>query len=196
MKRRPFLGLMSSLPLSIMTPIRALFQADGVSTTAQTTQATEPLTSEQIEMLNTIKALEAQLRLQRGRFSWTLHNELRHLYGGFDEGKALAHADTILMHSIMDPYILNTLSDWYDEPKAKPRDPRQAVASLLRRAEQYPSLKHMRAACLIKAADIHAASNQPEVARRLYQRVLEGTRWKRTEALATYQSVARSQLAT
>ena len=195
MERRRFLGLMLSFPLIILNPMRALLQGSDSSALDRELQATEVLTTEEREALKSIRGLEAQLKQQHGKFSWALHNELRHLYGTIDEAKSLEHANAILAQSVMDTYILHTLSDWYDEPSYQPRNPELATESLLRRVEEYPNLKYLRIACLIKAGDICAGNSQPAIARQLYQRALKGSIWRTTQVLQAYRSFARFKLA-
>ena len=96
-----------------------------------------------------ITEYETHIAAHPGQFDWAVHNELRHLYLSVDEHRAMLHADTILAHSLMDSYVLNTLSDWYIE-----KDPRMAVVALLGRAERHQSLRHLVAASLIKAGTL------------------------------------------
>jgi hypothetical protein len=195
MNRRTFLRLMSGLSLVVLDPVRAFLRGGYSSAVSKSSQITKVLTPEQGEALKSIQRLEIQLRQQHGEFSWALHNELRHLYGTIDEAKSLEHANAILARSVMDTYILHTLSDWYDEPSYQPCNPKLAIASLLRRVEEYPNLKYIRIACLIKAADICASNRQLAIARQLYQRALNGSGWRTTRGLQAYCSLARSKIA-
>ncbi len=190
MDRRTFLKFLGSLSVFSLPPVRALLSPLGE-------EKRDSLTPEQLDALEKIRYFEAQLEQQNGRFSWYLHNELRHYWGAFSEAKSLAHADIVLEHSIMDPYILNTLSDWYYAPKYdEPFDPELALASLRRRAENYPELPYVGAACWLKAGEISAAIGDRSLARDCYQQVmaLSGKSGNYTSRLAIYQHLAQSQL--
>ena len=57
-----------------------------------------------------IAELEQKLAdLPTGKFDSGLHNELRHLYGGIDQKKAMGHVDTILKHQPLDNYMKQVL---------------------------------------------------------------------------------------
>src|SRR5690348_8936466 len=83
-----------------------------------------------LQLTPKIKELEASLRLYQG-FSWWHHNELRHEYLPISEKISRQHADAILTHSIMDEYILNTVTDWHLTDWNTPSDPNRAIAILL-----------------------------------------------------------------
>jgi hypothetical protein len=108
---------------------------------------------ETLHLPEEIRVLEQQLRANPGTFSWYVHNELRHLYLAISEKTSRMHADIILRHSVMDEYILNTLSDWHLTDS--PRDPYGAITVLLDNAELYHFYSHFRAACQLQAGDIY-----------------------------------------
>src|SRR5512133_1071827 len=110
MNRRGFLKLLGSLSIFGLTPVRA-FLAPMLG------EQQESATPEQLDALEKIRHFEALLEQQNGHFSWYLHNELRHYWGAFSEATSLFHANIILEYSIMDAYILNTLSDWHYAPQ-------------------------------------------------------------------------------
>jgi hypothetical protein len=137
MKRRRFVLSLASFPALLSQP--AAFEAE------------ENRPPELPAVSDEIKALEEYVRKHPAPFPWAEHNELRHLYGAISEAKSMKHADIILANSLMDDYILNTLSDWQLD-----QDPGRAVVSLLTRAEQHPSRLHTRAACLMRAGEVCA----------------------------------------
>ncbi len=109
---------------------------------------------------------ESYLRDHPGIFSWKAHNELRHLYGGRDERKSLAHGDIILEHSLGDDYTLKILSGWQID-----KDNEKAVVNLLYWTKAHPKLRFVRAACLLRIADLYAASGEKTLAEDYYQQV-------------------------
>src|SRR5687768_14351074 len=110
MDRRTFLSAAPMVPLALMLPVPSAMVVRNTPTLPQDVPG--GLSDPQLAALAQIKELEMQLAQQTG-FSWYLHNELRHHYGAISEAKSLHHADVILAHSVMDPYILHTLSDWF-----------------------------------------------------------------------------------
>src|SRR5258708_33029283 len=83
-----------------------------------------------------------------GQFSWYAHNELRHHYRSISPKRSMMHSDIILANSLMDDYVLKTLSEWHIDGA-----PLQAVGQLFDKAETYSTLVYLRAACLIKSGD-------------------------------------------
>jgi hypothetical protein len=119
-----------------------------------------------------IRAIEQMLQLNPGHFNWWAHNELRHLYLAISEQMSRKHADTLLAYSVMDSYILNTLSDWH--MTHTPADPQKAITVLVNNAEQYWYFPHLRAACLIMAGDIYRGEKMEMEAQALYRQVMAG----------------------
>ena len=128
---------------------------------------------------------ESYLRDHPAIFSWKAHNELRHLYGGRDERKSLAHSDIILEHSLADDYVLKILSGWEID-----KDSEKAIVNLLYWTKAYPKVKFVRAACLLKVADLYAASGQKALAKDYYQQV----RQLADEGLWRYRALAGARL--
>jgi hypothetical protein len=114
-----------------------------------------------------IRDLENYLRTHPGEFSWYTHNELRHEYLAYSEKVSRKHADILLANSIMDDYILNTLSDWGVV------DGRidHAIQTLTDNANHYHYLPHLRAACLIKAGNIYRENGMQPAANLFYEKV-------------------------
>lgn len=191
MNRRNFLKLLGSLSIFGLPPVRTFLAS--VEEEKQNT-----LTPEQLDALAKIRHFEALLEQQNGRFSWYLHNELRHYWGAFSEAKSLSHANIILEHSIMDTYILHTLSDWHYAPQYEDEvfQPDLALASLQRRAESYPELCYVAAACWLRAGEISTAMGERSLARDYYQRViaLRVKSKSRVSRLSIYQYTAQSQM--
>lgn len=173
MDRRNFLKLLGSISFLGFPPVRALLSPLGGERQGPFEPVQDVLTPEQVEALEKIKLFEAQLQEQKGGFSWYLHNELRHYWGAFSETKSLWHANTILEYSIMDHYIMNTLSDWHDAPEYEPSDPDLALASLRRRAENFPGLRYVRAACWLKSGEILEALGDGAAAQDHYRQVVD-----------------------
>lgn len=134
------------------------------------------------ETVAKIVALERQLEKEEGRFNWVVHNELRHLYGGFDDRQAFYHCDVLLKHSMMDDYILSILSSW----EIKDNRPK-AVANLTAAAGKYREFVYVSAACLIKAAELDDDSDR---AAGLYKQVID----MRGPNLVAYRKVAETGL--
>lgn len=115
---------------------------------------------QQMPLPQRIETLEHLTKTQP--YSWDLHNELRHAY--FETGassQSLQQIDIILAHSLMDDYMLHIASDWtLDE------DNEAAVTKYLQLAREYPLLVHLKAACLIRAAQL-LQDTQPQWARQL-----------------------------
>jgi hypothetical protein len=194
MGRRAFLNAMSLVPLTFIIPKpRELISRDVPTANAASSQMPE-LSAEQTALFAKIEALEADLRGHSG-FSWYLHNELRHYCGKVDEAKSLAHADAILAHSIMDSYILNTLSDWHYDQSESHFDPRRAVTSLIRRVDASPDLQHLQAASTIRIGDIVLDAGEHETAYKVYQRAIESLRIATSETLTQYRLIAASKAA-
>jgi len=94
-------------------------------------------------------------------FSWELHNELRHLYSGRDERASMGHCDIILSRSADDHYILSILSNW-----TLGKDNLAAAAALEAKATRYSDLRHLVAACLLKARSLRQDTKIGDVANR------------------------------
>ena len=144
-----------------------------------------------------IAALELCLANHPGQFSWMVHNKLRHRYLSFNEWMSRQHADIILRNSPMDPYILNTLSDWHLTNNHGQLNPERAVNLLLSQVERYPNFVHMRAACLIKAADTCRELELNVEATQLYTAVLnfDSAQLSFPFTLHIYNSLAQYRLA-
>jgi len=94
-------------------------------------------------------------------FSWELHNELRHLYSGRDERASMGQCDIILSRSAADHYILSILSNW-----TLGKDNLAAAAALEAKATRYSDLRHLVAACLLKARSLRQDAKIGDVANR------------------------------
>ena len=116
-----------------------------------------------------IAELEARIQAMHGDFSWYLHNELRHHYLEIDARESRRHADIILRHSMMDHYILNTLSDWHFR-NGNPEQGIARLAQVIDLYEQYPSLQ---AACLVHMGDKRLDQRRVASAIKAYERVLK-----------------------
>ncbi len=161
--RREFLRRVAGASLAVAaTPIVAL-----ASEPAQAAHATPTP-----ELPEVIVELENYLAQHPAQFSWHIHNELRHHYLAVDEDRSRKHADIILKHSVMDDYILNTLSDWHFT-KDNPRD---GVSTLLDTAFHYSHYVHLHAACLDRAGMEFQRYNMTVEANRTFQRVLSAGR--------------------
>ncbi|MDB5386929.1 MAG: hypothetical protein JWM11_2575 [Planctomycetaceae bacterium] len=119
-------------------------------------QPTEVARLKIVELERKLAALPAD------QFDWALHNELRHLYGGFDERKSMLHCNIILKHSRMDDYMMQVLG-------GKESDSTKAITSLSERAARYADLPHLAAALWIKAAE---RSDKPAIAADFYRKAL------------------------
>jgi hypothetical protein len=135
------------------------------------------------ETVAKIAEFERQLDQQAGKFDWRIHNELRHLYGGFDARQAYHHCDVILKNAPMDDYILSILSGW----EIKDNRPK-AVENLQEAAVKYSGFKCLTAACLIKAGDLEVEKDKAQI---LYRRVID----MRGPDLAGYRKLAEGGLA-
>lgn len=114
-----------------------------------------------------IAVLEEHLDATGGKFSFDVHNELRHLYGGIDESRSLHHSEEILKHMPMQDYILAILGDWKAD-----KDPDGAVAALIARARANPRLPNLAVACLTQAGLLCRRQGQEDEARRLFEEAL------------------------
>jgi hypothetical protein len=95
-----------------------------------------------------IAELERQLAdLPPGKFDYGLQNELRHLYGGVDQRKSMAHVEIILKHQPLDGYMKQVLGG-NDADKSK------SVSAMTSVATRYPDLPNLAAACWVWAGDI------------------------------------------
>ncbi len=106
------------------------------------------------------------IKHHKGYAGFEPHNELRHLLSANDLEKSMRECDIILANEPMNDYILSILSDW-----TLPNNPTAAVDKLTAKAEAYPQFPALRAACLLKAAQICAVGDK-ENARRLYDKVI------------------------
>ena len=196
MNRRNFLQLSGSMSILALSPVRALLSSMGGAQQSAAVHIKDSFTPEQLDALQKIRYFEAQLQQQQGRFSWYLHNELRHYWGAFSEEKSLAHANAILEHSVMDTYIMNTLTDWHYAPEEQPCQPDLALESLQRRAKNYPELYYMGAACWLRAGEISNAIGETILARGYYKRVIDLNEKSKHQAsqLWIYQRMAQVQL--
>ncbi len=135
-----------------------------------------------------VVAFEEYIKARPGKFSWAVHNELRHLYLAFNEDLSRKHADIILQHIVMDSYTLNTLSDWHFAHE----NPYDGIAVLTNTAHQYSHYEHLYAACLARAGmEYHKYTLYPE-ANDLFQRVLAKRNYAHlvTSTLRPYHALA------
>jgi len=195
-ERRSFLKLLGCASILALPSIRSLLSLTKDAQQSTPIHLEDHLTPEQLGFLQKIRYFEAQLQQQQGRFSWYLHNELRHYWGAFSEAKSLAHADVILEHSVMDTYIINTLSDWHYAPEEPQYQPDLALESLQHRAESYPEFYYVGAACWLRAGEISDAIGQGNLARGYYQLVIDLNEKAKHRAsrLWVYQHMAQTQL--
>ena len=118
---------------------------------------------DQIETTKRIAELEKKAAsLKPGNFDFSLHNELRHLYGRYDERKAMAQCEIIFQHSRLDDYIIQCLG-------GKEADESKSIVAMIERASKYEDLPHLSAACLIRAAELEEDHDK---ARKHYNKVL------------------------
>ena len=111
------------------------------------------------ETQSKIDDLERRLASLGGAFDWGIRNELRHNYNGQksnyqrlyleNERKEMENCNEIFMRNIGDGYIFNCISAW-----AAKSDPQKAAESLLVWTEKYPQFPYLRAACLVRAAEL------------------------------------------
>lgn len=109
-------------------------------------------------------------KLQRkfaNQFSWKLHNELRHLYSFEQPAQALKQCDLLLAHSVMDDYILKILSGW-----ELGKQPKKAIAKLLRSARSTHGCEHVQAACWLQVGDLYRELGALTSADLYYHKVL------------------------
>ncbi len=184
MNRRDFSRALILFPVAITTG-----QLNPSSQLAASASETT-LVPEIVAYTAKIQTYEAMLALQPG-FSWYIHNELRHLYIGTNEPKAMEHSDAILAHSFMDNYVLSTLSDWQDDV-----DTARAILVLTNRAERFAYLPHLSAACLIKAADLSRTTGRLSEADAMYAYVitLGYAEWLALPTLKHYRVLAKMRL--
>lgn len=149
MNRRTFLKLLAGAVVVSAPTTQALF---GLLKKAE-------LTPEQANSLHFIRKYEADLSRQQ-EFSYFLHNELRHYWGSFSEFRSLYHADIILGHHFMDSYMMRILADWHDTRNENAYDLDRAIASLDRRAQAYPQLQFLQAACWLRIGLIYLNENE------------------------------------
>ena len=128
-----------------------------------------------------IAALEDELRANPGKFSFSVHNELRHLYLNRDERKMFYHCDEIFRNAPMHGYILSILADWQLD-----KDKRAAVSALESNRKKYPDFGFVSAACLIKQGELLLQLGDAGAAREKFALV------QRThgQGLDTYKAVA------
>ena len=197
MNRRDFLKLLGSMSFLGLSPIRSLISPIENEKQPEIASVENTYTPEQLEALQKIKYYEDQLQQQNGRFSCHIHNKLRHYWGAFSEAKSLSHANIILENMIMDVYILNILSDWYYAPEYQPVQPKLAIESLQRRAENYSDLHYVRVACWLRAGEISSAIGNTTLARDYYQYAINISEEFMHQAaqLSVYQRMAQLQLA-
>jgi hypothetical protein len=135
--------------------------------------AVEPAAETALAVSDEIRGLELYVHATPGKFSYWVHNELRHAWLAFDEARSREHADVILRHVPMDQYILQTLSDWHFTNNEGPRDAQRAVSVLQDTAQRYSHLVHLRAACICRSGQAWATElQQPELARQAYAEVI------------------------
>jgi hypothetical protein len=192
MDRRSFLKLLGSMSFFGLAPVRGLLSSAG----DEEQSIEDSFTPEQLDAYQKIKFFEAQLEQQGGSRQFYLNNELRHYWGAFSESKSLSYANAILEYHIMDPYILNTLSDWYYTTEEGPIRPDLALASLQRRADEYPQYHYLKAACLFRAGEISADLDDGVSARGFYQQVItEGENFiGQASQLLIYQYLAQVKM--
>jgi hypothetical protein len=168
MDRRSFLKVLGSMSFFGLAPVRGLLSGAGDGDGS----IEESFTPEQLDAYQKIKFFEAQLEQEGGSRQFHLNNELRHYWGAFSEARSLSYANAILEYHIMEPYILHTLSDWYDTTAEGPIQLDLALASLGRRADEYPELHYLRAACLFRSGQISADLGDQVSARGFYGQVI------------------------
>ncbi len=179
MNRRQFVTSLAGLPVVLAIPS---FNLPAVSPTLQNTG---------LQVTDIIRALEDYVAARPGQFSWSVHNELRHHYLPISEDMSRRHADILLAHSVMDSYILHTLSDWHLTDNHSPRNPHHAISVLLNNANQYGHYVHLNAACRIKAAEVLHQENFLDDANQLYQSI---SSFGLISTLQPYQYIAQSRL--
>lgn len=95
----------------------------------------------------------------------------------------MEHADLILQHSLIDDYIVHILSEWQLD-----KDNSQARANLLMKAQSFPGLAFLAAACFLKIGDLYAMDGDAQRARSAYLKVADETAYvmRRYQRLADY----------
>jgi hypothetical protein len=153
--------------------------------------------AEALPITDKIRELENFVSSHPNEFSWWAHNELRHEYLPISERMSRKYADILLANSVMDEYILNTLSDWHLTDWETPPNPGRAVAILLDNAECYGNFAHLKAACLLKAGDVYRENHTLTAAYQLYHRVMNVGRLSiiPLPTLKPYHALAQSRIA-
>jgi hypothetical protein len=180
--RRKFVASLAAIPAAIGLPVSV--------SAALSKKASEPM----LQITDTIRALEDYLDTYPNLFSYGVHNELRHHYLPISEKLSRMHADIILTHRPMDSYMLCTLSNWHLTNSEGPRDPMKAITVLVDTANTYSSFVHLKAACLITAANTYRELNVMDKAYDLYQSVVDTTKIIPAESLQHYRWLAQGQL--
>src|SRR5262249_50443938 len=145
MKRRNFLQSVSALPAMLALPFFGLPFAKHVMPGA----AQDTVDAGLVEVPAEVTYFEAMIANLNGKFSRYAHNELRHHYRSISPKRSMMHSDIILANSLMDHYVLQTLSEWHMD-----NAPIQAVGQLFDKAETFSNLVHLRAACLIQSGHL------------------------------------------
>ena len=114
-----------------------------------------------------IKSLEKWIEQNPEKFSWKIHNMLRHHYLDRDEQKSMEHIEIILQHSCLDDYILNILSGWQID-----KDIQRAIVNLLQWVTKYPALHCLKAACWIKSGDLYHELKDNTLSKFYYKKVI------------------------
>jgi hypothetical protein len=134
------------------------------------------------EIKQKIAEYEQKLAANPEPFDWRTHNELRHLYGAFDERRSVHHSNIILRHALMDDYILDICSDWMIG-----RDCGNAIRNLDRYASRYgKDMPFLAAACWLKAGDLEKATSRDR-ALAWYRKVQQ----LKAEGLDSYRALAQ-----
>jgi Protein of unknown function (DUF1559) len=145
------------------------------------------IVEDKIDAATKIVRLQQLQREHSSVFSWTLHNELRDLYGRVNKPEAaLKESDVLLSQSIMDGYILNTLSEWKID-----KAPKKAIQNLLRTAKQAKDCHFVEEACWLEVGDLYQQLGDPASAKVHYHKVLA----RDSITVSQYQKLARERLA-
>ncbi len=128
-----------------------------------------------------IKKLEGWIKQNPRSFSYSVCNELRHLYGPRLPRKSMEYCDLILQNRPVDQYTLNSLSDWRKEDGA--------ILVLQRIRKAYPDFKYLTVACAIRIGDIAVELKRPQQARRFYSDAL-----KNSSKLPSYRTLSENRL--
>lgn len=137
-----------------------------------------------------IDELEARLRSGPENYTFDVLNQLRHLYSGRDERKAVYYCDEIFRISSMDGYTLDVLSDW-KAAKGPQCDPRGAIFALETKSAAYPEFRFVRAACLIRQGELFSRLGEKDLARARFE---EAFKLADREGMQTYKSVAGAMI--